>query len=533
MSGTGVHYVGGLGEPTTIPAILRARAELSPAARFLTLGEETRTYGEALAAAERTADALAAVGIGRDSKVAALLPNSTEMLDVWFGTALLGAVFVPVNVGLRGDGLGYVVEHSEAELIVLDDSLVETLDAAVPVGRGPRHRYVRGDGPLPQGYGSLAELLGGAHPPAPRPAIAPGDLATILYTSGTTGPPKGVMNCHNAITRPAQEWTRNLVRVRADDVLYTCLPLFHANAQTSTTLGSLVSGRPAVISPRFSASRFFDELRLHGATVFNCIGAMVTILFKQPAREDDLDNPARLAVTSATPPELWSRFEDRFGIDLVEMYGLTETSTFCTFSPPDDVRVGKIGKPTRWAEVRIGREGGESAPDGEPGEILIRSKEPITLFLGYYKNEEATERAMEGGWFHSGDRGVRDPDGNFEFIDRLKDCIRRRGENISSFEVERIVNDHAAVAESAAVGVPSELGEDDILIVVVPRDGDFEPAELIEHCRGRMADFMVPRFVRVVDRLPKTATQRTEKYQLRDQGTVDAWDREAAEKAAK
>jgi crotonobetaine/carnitine-CoA ligase len=523
-----VQYVGDLDRPTTIPEILRARAELSPDSRFFTLAETTRTYAEAMLAAERTADALASLGIGRGSKVAALLPNSTEILDVWFGAALLGAVFVPINVGLRGDGLAYIVEHSGAEFIAVDGALVETLEAAVPAGGGPRHRYVRGDGPRPDGYGSFDELVAGGHPAAPGVRVAPGDLATILYTSGTTGPPKGVMNCHNAITTPGKEWTRNLVRIREDDVLYTCLPLFHANAQTSTTLGSLVSGRPAVISPRFSGSRFFDDIRTHDATVFNCIGAMVTILFKQPERADDADNPARLAVTSATPPELWNRFGERFGLGLVEMYGLTESSTFCTFTPPDDVRVGKIGKPTRWAEVRIRREDGKTAADGEPGEILIRSKVPITMFLGYYKNEEATAKAWEGGWFHSGDRGVRDPDGNFEFLDRLKDCIRRRGENVSSFEVERIVNDYEPVAESAAVGVPSELGEDEIMIVVVPRDGGIEPPALIEHCRGRMADFMLPRFVRVVDKLPKTATQRTEKYQLREQGTTDAWDREAA-----
>jgi crotonobetaine/carnitine-CoA ligase len=533
MSGTGLRFVGELGVPTTIPAILRDRAELSPDARFLTLGEEVRTFAENLEAAEAAAAALAALGVGRGSKVATLLPNCTEILDLWYGSALLGAVFVPINVGLRGDGLAYVVEHSEADFIALDGALVEVLDAAVPVGRGPTHRYVRGEGPLPEGYGSLAELIAGGHPAPTFADVAPGDLASILYTSGTTGPPKGVMNCHNALTVPSQEWTRNLVRIREDDVLFTTLPLFHANAQTSTTMGALVSGRPAVVAPRFSASGFFDELRAHGGTVFNCIGAMVTILFKQPEREDDADNPARLAVTSATPAEIWQRFEQRFGLRLCEMYGLTESSTFCLFTPPDEVEVGKIGKPTRWSEVRIGREDGETAPDGEPGEILIRSKQPITMFLGYYKNDEATAKANEGGWFHSGDRGVRDPDGNFEFIDRLKDCIRRRGENVSSFEVERIVNDFDSVAESAAVGVPSELGEDDIMIVVVAREGGVDPAALVEHCRGLMADFMLPRYVRVVEALPKTATQRVEKYQLRAQGVADAWDREAAERAAK
>jgi crotonobetaine/carnitine-CoA ligase len=189
--------------------------------------------------------------------------------------------------------------------------------------------------------------------------------------------------------------------------------------------------------------------------------------------------------------------------------------------------VGKLGKPVGWSEIRIESEGGDEAPDGEPGEIVIRSQREHTLFLGYYKNPEATDKAMTGGWFHSGDRGRRDPDGYFVFLDRLKDSIRRRGENISSYEIERIVNDHSGVAESAAVGVPSDLGEEEVMIVVVPKDNGIDPAELVDFCRDRMADFMVPRYVRIRDELPKTATQRVQKFLLREQGVEDAWDRVA------
>jgi crotonobetaine/carnitine-CoA ligase len=333
------------------------------------------------------------------------------------------------------------------------------------------------------------------------------------------------MNCHNAYPTAGYEFTRRYVQAREDDVLYTSLPLFHVNAESLTTVGSIVSGRPMVMAPRFSASRFFDDLRTYRATVFNYIGAMLTMLYKQPERPDDAENPVRLTVGGAAPAEIWRAFEQRFGLSILEIYGLTETATFCLGSPPDDIRVGKLGKPVSWSEVRIEDEGGADASDGEPGEITIRSKRDHTLFLGYYKNEEATEKAMTGGWFHSGDRGRRDRDGYFVFIDRLKDSIRRRGENISSYEIERIVNAHPLVAESAAVGVPSELGEEEVMVVVVPKADGLDCSELVEFCRERMAEFMVPRYVQVDSELPKTATQRVQKYQLRERGPAQAWDR--------
>jgi crotonobetaine/carnitine-CoA ligase len=528
MSERAVRYVGGPEKPTTVPAILRARAEATPDAPFLTFQGSHCTYADALRRAERAAAALASIGVGKGDKVALMLPNSLEILDLWFGTSLLGAVMVPVNTGLKGDGLRYIVEHSEAEVLVVDEALVEAVEAALPTGEGPGRRFVRG-AEAPSGYERLDELIDGEHPTPPQPQIDPGDLASILYTSGTTGLPKGVMNCHNSYPTAAYQFTQRYVQVREDDVLYTSLPLFHVNAQSLTTCGSIVSGRPMALAPRFSASRFFDDLRIHGATVFNYIGAMLTMLYKQPERAEDSDNPARLTVGGAAPAELWRAFEDRFALTILEIYGLTETATFCLGSPPDDIRVGKVGKPVGWSEVRIETEDGTEAPDDEPGEITIRSKRPLTLFLGYYKNEEATEKAMKGGWFHSGDRGRCDGDGYFEFIDRLKDSIRRRGENISSYEIERIVNSHRQVSESAAVGVPSELGEDDVMIVVVPKDGaDIDPAELADFCQEKMADFMVPRFVQLRDELPKTATQRVQKYQLREAGVEGAWDREAA-----
>jgi crotonobetaine/carnitine-CoA ligase len=522
-----VRYVGALGEPTTLPEILMARAEQTPGARFVHFDGAERTYAETLEAAERAAAGLAGLGVGKGTRVALMLPNCLEFLDLWFGLALLGAVLVPVNTALKGDGLRYLLEHSESAVVVVDAPLTETADRALD-GAGPLRRLCARGTPH-EGWDDAAAVLDADPAPLGAPRLQPGDLASILYTSGTTGPPKGVRNAHNAYATAAYEFTQHFAQLRSDDILYTSLPLFHVNAEMLTTIGSLVSGIPMVLAPRFSASGFFDDLRRHGATIFNYIGAMLTMLYKQPERVDDAANPARLTIGGAAPAELWRAFESRFGLQILEIYGLTETATFALGNPPGDVRVGKIGLPVSWAQVEVHREDGTPAQPAEAGEIVVRSKRPDVLFQGYDKNEEATREAVAGGWFHTGDRGRRDEDGYFVFIDRLKDSIRRRGENISSYEVERVVNSHPGVAECAAVGVPSELGEEEVMVVLVPRDGaETDPSELIAFCSERMASFMVPRYVRVRSELPKTATQRVQKFALRQEGPAGAWDRKSA-----
>ncbi|HEY2052886.1 MAG TPA: ATP-dependent acyl-CoA ligase [Solirubrobacterales bacterium] len=529
MASPGLSYVAEPGTPSTVSALLEARAAATPDAPFVTFDGTTLTYAEIVARADRTAAGLAERGVVPGTKVAVLLPNSLEILETWFACSLIGAVLVPVNTGLLGDGLRYILEHSEAELLVVDHSLLETLERAYPIADGLSRRFVRGDsGGAPSSYEPYAALTAaGDH--GPRATLAPDTLASILYTSGTTGLPKGVMNCHNSYVTAALEFTRNYVRMREDDVLYTSLPLFHVNAQSLTTLGSIVSGRPMVLAPRFSASRFFDDLAAHGATVFNYIGAMLTMLYKQPERAGDADNKVRLTVGGAAPAELWRDFERRFGLEVLEIYGLTETATFCCGSPPDAIRPGRIGKPVSWAEVKVVDENDAELPPDEPGEIVVRPKRDNILFQGYYKRDDATAEAMQGGWFHTGDRGSRDADGYLAFIDRLKDSIRRRGENISSYEVERVVNAHPDVAESAAYGVPSDLGEDEVMVTVIAAEG-FDPGALVAFCEERMARFMVPRYVRVAPELPKTATQRVQKFELRKLGIEGAWDRlDAAE----
>ncbi|HXG65497.1 MAG TPA: AMP-binding protein, partial [Blastocatellia bacterium] len=317
--------------------------------------------------------------------------------------------------------------------------------------------------------------------------------------------------------------------VGAEDILYTCLPLFHVNAQVCTVLSAMLFDARVAMYEHFSASAFWDEIRRSRATVFLALGAMGNILYKAPPRPDDRKNHVRLAMV-VPPPEDLERFEQRFGLRVVyETFGMTEG----VVTPPaiaEPRRLGCCGRPAADTEVRIVDEDDLPLAPRQVGEIVMRTREPYTMMSGYYKMPEATLEAFRNLWFHTGDLGYLDEDGFLYFVGRKKEAIRRRGENISAFEVEAIVNRHPAVLESAAIPVPSELGEDDVKIVVVLREGgQLSPEELLRFCEERMAYFMVPRYVEFRDSLPRTPTQRVEKYKLQAEGnTDDTWDREQA-----
>jgi crotonobetaine/carnitine-CoA ligase len=474
---------------------------------------------------------LTELGIRKGDHVCLFLPNCPEFLYLWFGLAKIGGVMVPLNVSLRGDGLKYIINHCDAKWIFVNERLYDPYAFVEKDLVGIEKRIWHSEGATaPEGFGSLDVLMEAADENSPSTVdIADGDPLGIIYTSGTTGPPKGAMISHFNYLNTGKVWTEDTLQYRNDDVYFTTLPLFHANAQMFTTMGSLHSGRPYVLRERFSASKFFDEIRRYGATIFNYIGGMLTMLMKQPEREDDTDNPARITFGGAAPRELWEDFEKRFNLTIIEGYGLTESGGMCLCNPPDNIKVGSIGKPISFCDVAIWDENNQEVPKGESGEIVVKEKTPYTMFLGYYKQPDKTDEAWDGGWFHTGDRGYEDENGYFHFMDRVKDCIRRRGENISSFDIEKIVNSHPKVLESAAVAVPSELGEDEVKIfVILQPDETLKPEELLEFCEERMAYFMVPRYVEYIKEFPKTPTERTQKFELRKIGVGNAWDREKA-----
>jgi crotonobetaine/carnitine-CoA ligase len=522
-------------EQINLARFLMRSIEKTPDKVYLQFEQQRITYRDLYDRVGRVTAGLYELGIRQDDKVCMMLHNSPEYLDLWFALSFLGAVMVPLNVHLKGEGLQYILAHSDCKVIIADLDLVPQIVSCFPsikrdiqiVVKGKHETLFKQEDGTEIPVLGLEELFQSNHVYIPNPDISPFSINNILYTSGTTGLPKGVMLSHAAYVNSAQAFAERMVGAKPEDILFTTLPLFHINAQAHTTLGAIYANATVAICKRFSASCFWDEIRFHKATIFNSLGSMIPILCKQPEKENDRDNPARLTACAATPKEFWHRFEERFGVKIVEGYGLTETAGFCVSNPLNDIRPPSIGKPFPFVETKVVDEKGHTIPANEVGEILIKPLKPHTLMEGYYKMPDKTEEAMKEGWFHTGDRGYQDEDGYLYFCDRIKQCIRRRGENISSWEIERVVNAHPKVLESAAVGVPSEMGEEEVKLYVILKPGKMMVyEEIIDWCQERMAYFMVPRYVQFAQSFPKTETERIQKFKLKEEGIGSAWDRE-------
>ena len=480
--------------------------------------------------ANRFANAFLEKGITKDTKVAVLLPNCPEYLYCWFGLAKIGAVMVPVNVAQKGELLQHILDTSDVEAIVVDVTLFERIREIEARLSKVNQVLVFGwrEG-IEEGRISVASLerfLTASSAAPPPVEIKHSDPIAILFTSGTTGRSKGVVMSHHYYYYAART-IGGAMSVGPDDTLYTCLPLFHVNAQVCTVLAALLFDAKVAMYQRFSASSFWREIRSSRATVFLALGAMGNILAKALPDPEDQNNNVRLAMV-VPPPKSLEEFENRFNLQVVyETFGMTEgVVTLPTIAEPR--RAGCCGRPGENVELRIVDDDDLEVAPNAVGEITIRTKEPYTMMSGYYKMPEETLQVFRNLWFHTGDLGYVDQDGYLYFVGRKKEAIRRRGENISAFEVEQIVNQHPGVLESAAIAVPSELSEDDLKIVIVLKDGaQVEPAELIAFCEKKMAYFMVPRYLEFRPSLPKTPTERVEKYKLQLEGNSPAtWDRE-------
>ena len=492
------------------------------------------TFREVDEITDKIAGGLLRLGLQPGDKAATFLPNSLEAVYLWFGMAKAGIVDVPINLANKGDFLTHIIDSSDSRAIVISPDLIDRLKfiendlpklqkVIVLSGSGATEKLPE----LKFDISDYADLLKGPAK-APEVAVRASDPQMIIYTSGTTGPAKGVMESHSCMYQGNLEFI-GAIRLTPEDTLFTCLPLFHANARVLCIYPALLLGIKAVIYERFSASRFWDWIRRAGATSFNCLGAMANFVYSQPEKEDDGDNPVRVVAAFPMPPAIYEGFQERFNLKVVEGYGLTETGN-PTYNPYDAPKIGSCGKPTPNYEVRIVDENDFPVPNGTVGEITVRGKTPWALSLGYYNMPEKTAELVRNHYYHTGDGGYLDEDGYMFFTDRIKDYIRRRGENISSFEVERSVNAHPKVSESAAIGVKSELSEDEVKIIVVLNDGErLAPEELLDFCQERMPYFAVPRYVEFVKELPKAPTGRVQKNRLREAGiTKDTWDREQA-----
>jgi crotonobetaine/carnitine-CoA ligase len=519
-------------ESLVLGDVLRSRAETHRNTAFLKFRDGELTFAEVDVAADRYANGLAAEGVRRGDHVAVMLPNCPEFVPVIVALARLGAVAVPVNTAYRGELLRHVLDSADVSTLLVDAEYADRLPPVLPTLPDPIRVIVRGQEPslavLAEGAIPMSRLLAhGADPVHGGARFS--DLQAIMYTSGTTGRSKGAMVPHALALACAYDSLDYLDRW--GKTTYCPLPLFHAAGLWDGVFSSLLSGSAIGIVERFSASRFWDDVRHFDAQVTMSVFAMIPILLSAPPGPRDRDHPLETFYMGKSV--LDAPLMERFGVRSAETYTSTEVG-IATGSPYGKWRVGSMGQAhaERFDVAVVDEDDREVAP-GEPGELVVRPKQPFVITTGYYGMPEATARAFRNMWFHTGDRAWRDDDGYFYFLDRIADAIRRRGENISAFDIECEINLHPAVVESAAFGVPSELGEEDVKLAVVRAPGsELSAAELAAYCAAKLPSFMVPRYIEFVGELPRTPTDKVAKHELRamgDQGITPAtWDRERA-----
>jgi crotonobetaine/carnitine-CoA ligase len=496
----------------TLISLLVQRAADDPDAPMVTFTDGAAySRGEVLGGALRTAGELQAAGIGPGDRVAIMAGNRIEFVWYLFACAHLGAILVPVNTALRGDLLRHILTLTEPALAFAATEFLPQLravdviaDGTVPVRELPAQ--------APASPGPPASPV----PPSPagQSPAAGSDVVAIMFTSGTTGRSKGVGWTHQMALYDAYG-SAVVMDYRPGDVIYTCLPLFHITALCTSLLGSLLAGGSVVISPRFSASRFWPEVVACGATVTNMMGSMIAILWRLPPSPLERQHKLRISLVIPAPTGYYDEFEQRFGITITQLYGSTDMSIPIGM-PYGARRPGSCGKALDGWEIRIADGNDFPVADGETGELLIRPQRPFVGQLGYWRMPEETVRAWRNLWFHTGDLFRRDSGGWLFYVGRNKDAIRKSGENVSAFEVELAVMAFPDVLEAAVFGVPSELGEEEVAVVVVPHEGGtVDLAEMRAFLEERLPLFAVPRFAAVRVELPKTQTQKIKKEMLR------------------
>lgn len=520
-----------LSHAQTIIELLDLAVEAAPHKTFIRTIEQELTYLQFVSRVRRLAGGLASLGVSPGQSVALLMSNSCDQICCWFAIAYLGAIHVPVNNQLRAERLKHVLSVAEAKTIILDDEFSPELEAQRPQLPGLNRLIIRNSTTgknvtaSPENRLGL-EQLAKAEPLTSSYPSQPMDDATMLFTSGTTGPSKACVLSHRYLVRQGQLHARQF-GFTAADVLYSPFPLFHIDAATLTVVAALASQATAAIGRRFSASGFWAEARKFEATVFNFMGATLTILWKRPPSAEDRNHEVRMA-WGVPMPEWKAGFERRFGIPLYQVYGSTDAGV-SVYDPIDgDQRPGTCGKVIDEYEIKIVDRKGLTQVTGQAGEILVRGKEPGIVMSRYHAMPEATAKTIdEDGWVHTGDLGSMDKEGFLSFHGRLTDSIRRRGENISAFEVEEVLVSHPDIVEAAAVGVPSELTEEDVKACVVLRaNAELAPESIYEYCANHAPAFMVPRYIELMNSLPKTPTQKVEKFRLKTLGPR-VWDSEA------
>lgn len=498
----------------TIPALLRDRAQELGDAPYLLFEDQTFSYRQMYEEARRAAGALAELGVRRGDRVVLMMDNSPDYLWILLGLGLLSAVGVPLNTAAKGAQLAYYLQDADPTHIIVDPQYE---DAVIPA-RKTDAKLVRMSGTNTEQGADVASYRRALHQATPIEPIAAAfsDLFLIMYTSGTTGPSKGVMCPHSHPLSVARYFSRGM-QFTPDDRLYASQPLFHGAALWWGCFTAIWAGSSIAVARRFSASRFWDDVCRTKATQFSAVMSMVAILQKQAPSEAELKNPARQGFVIPVPrPRL--EFEKRVGVVTTTNYAMTELHPVALLGPTDGGydKEGTAGRVCDHDEVVIADDNGMPLPAGEVGEILVRPREPWTFATGYWRKPEATVISWQNLWFHTGDLASLDDDNYLFFQGRKKDAIRRRGENVSAYEVEEVLRTLDGIADCAVIGVPSELGEEDIVAYVVRRSRSLDEEQVVRYASDNMAYYMVPRYVKFVDQLPQTESFKIKKYELRE-----------------
>ena len=511
----------------TLSNLVRSRALVSPTRPIVEIEETTLTWRDIHELALAVAGRLSSLNVGRGDIVCQMSGNTIGHVATTFGIALLGAIECPVNAGLRGDPLLHVLRDSGARVLLVEQPFLERIEDLRNMPGGLESIVVRGGERLPtvEGAAVVREADLDAIPLTPA-EVAPSDPATIMYTSGTTGPAKGVVLPHHFAFSAAAVKV-GMWGLGPDDVLFSPLPLYHSNARYSTLLTACILDARAIIVERFSASRFWQQVVDAGATEVGTVGTVAPILFERPPDPLERKHSIRM-MHGAGALTLAQReaFEGRFGLRLVTGFSMTETSHFSTTSPEDPGRYRGAGRPVPGFRIEILDEHDSPLEVGSIGEIVVRPEMPFAMFSGYHGNAAATIEAFGNLWFHTGDFGSLDQDGFLHWVDRKKDAIRHKGEMISSRDVEAAALSFPGIVEAAAVGVPADLGEEDVKLFVRAESGaEISFLELLEHCSDALPDFAVPRYFVRLEELPRTSTHKVDKRTLRQADTVaDSWD---------
>jgi carnitine-CoA ligase len=503
---------------------LREEAALDPDRQFVQCASDWVTLGELDRRSDRVAAALQARGVRAGDRVAINLPNRIEYIVLIYAIAKLGAIQVPLNTFLRGEFLLHQLRQTTPSLYITDEAGLRLLAPVLPaLDSDPVLVLVGGavdTADLPPAIDYAEWEVSEAKLAAVE--VAPNDVCAVIYTSGTTGASKGCTITHG--------YYCNLINVFIDlgwyekgDIVFGANPLFHFSGQTWLVAAALAVRGSVIVEPAFSASRYMARIRETGATNAMGMGAMGAAILAQPPTEDDRNHKLRHITFMPSTPELVRRFEARFGIEpFAEVFGQSECWPALLGDPRGPRRPGSMGKATSGLEIKIVDDDDIEVPLGQAGEIVVRPTEPYRLFSGYWANDEATVGTFRNLWHHTGDQGRLDADGYYWFVDRKKDSLRRRGENVSSIELEQAIHKHPHVAAVAVHAVPAELGEDDIkACIVLAADAEITPTELFEFFRTSLPYYAVPRYVEYIAELPANVNGRVQKFKLRERGITE------------